>query len=445
MAVAAGALALLPLVGQASEPEIERIAEALVAEALASNLGLRAAEAGVIERRAALDAARARFRPALDLQLRFTRADGGREIELPLGPAQSATFRFQRSREQDSALRLTQSLYDARLPAARQAAAFGHDEARHGLQAFARELGRDVSQAWYRFLTAGEAIAILRATRELAAENRRVNASLYDNGKVTRDLVLRAEAELLEVEQRLLQAEATATLARQYVNLLCNAPLDRPLEAATIDTAELQQLAARAHPPGGAAGPAMFEEAALARRAELRQLDAGLAAAAAEERLARAAFQPQLALVLDAGTQGPDWGYREHDPYLFASLVLRFNLLSGGADRAALAAARARRAGLGASRELAGQQVRIEVHEAWSALAVAEASLQTAERRVAAAAAAWEIVARKRNLGQAPPAETLDAQRALTEARLNANVTRFAVLDALAGLNYAIGGTEVSR
>ena len=108
-------------------PDVLRVGDALVAEALESNLGLTAVQAGVDQRLAALDAARARFLPTLDLQLRYSRADGGREIELPVGdllnpvysslnsllaasgqpapftPIANQTFSFLRDREQDSA------------------------------------------------------------------------------------------------------------------------------------------------------------------------------------------------------------------------------------------------------------------------------------------------------------------------------------------------------
>jgi adhesin transport system outer membrane protein len=185
-----------------------------------------------------------------------------------------------------------------------------------------------------------------------------------------------------------------------------------------------------------------LEELAVGRRAELRELDSGLAAAGESERAARAAFKPQLALAVDAGTQGEEWDYSVEDSYVLASFIVRFNLFNGGGDRAAIREARARAQELSAGRELAEQQVRIEVQEAVTDLEVAEASLETARRRVEAAEAAHAIVAKKRDLGQVSSAEYLDAQRALTQARLNGNVTRFQALAALAQVEYAIGGRE---
>ena len=448
-------------------PAVERVADALVAEALESNLGLTAVEAGVDQRLAALDAARARFLPSIDLQLRYSRADGGREIELPVGdllnpvysslnalltaagqpapftPIANQSFTFLREREQDSVLRLSQPLYDARLAAARRQAAHGYDAARYGLESYRLQLERDVRQAYYRWLASREAMEILAATLELALENERVNDSLHRNGKVTRDLVLRAEADRLEIDQQLTRARATESLARRYINLLCNAPLTRELKAAAVSDADLPRLAARVPRPAGAAAAALqLEDTALERRAELRQFESGVAAAGESERIARAAFKPQFALAVDAGTQGADWDYRDQDPYVMASVIVRFNLFSGGADRASLRAARARSAELVAGRALAEQQIRIQVHEALSDLEVAEASLATASRRSDAAAAAFAIVAKKRDLGQVSPAEYLDAQRALTEARLNGNVIRYDALAALAQVEYAIGGVE---
>jgi hypothetical protein len=54
-------------------------------DALAANLELRAGTAGVRQRVAALDRARARYLPVLDFDARYSVADGGRTIEFPVG------------------------------------------------------------------------------------------------------------------------------------------------------------------------------------------------------------------------------------------------------------------------------------------------------------------------------------------------------------------------
>ncbi len=322
------------------------------------------------------------------------------------------------------------------------------DAASAARTALAGRIDRDMRTAYYRWLEARARRGILEATLELARANRRVNESLYANGKITRDLVYRAEADVLEVEQSHLAADSGVRLAQSYVNLIRNAPFDRPLPLAAVDDGDLERLrAALLHRLGqpSLAAPSLAD-AAVDRRAELKELDATVAAATAGERLARAAFRPQLALAVDAGTTGEGYNLSAADRYVLASLVLRFSLYSGGADSAGIAAARATGREARAQRGLAEQRIRLEVERALDNLEVALASLGTAAKRVEAARGAFRIAERKRDLGQINQAEFVDARRVLTDADLNQNVTRFAALESLAELEYALGaGARPSR
>ena len=440
---------------------VEEAVQSLVADALTANLELDGASAGVAERLAALDQARARYLPSLDFSARYSRADGGRTIEFPVGDLLNPVYAtlnqlmgsarfpavanqeidFQRTREQDTKVSLTQPLYDPRISAARAAAQSQYESAAAGRAALAGRIERDMREAYYRWLQARAQIAIFDATLELATENRRVNDSLFRNGKITRALVFRAEADQLEVEQSRLGAGNTERLAQSYVNLLRNAPFNRALPVTEPDDSDIDRL--RAGLTGSAPQPrlnlAPLEDTALRQRAELRQLDAVAAAAAAGGRLARAAFKPRLAFALDAGTQGETYGFGSGDRYVLASLVLRFNLFSGGADQAGVAGARAVERETRASRTLQEQQIRFEVQQALQDLELTQASLGTASKRVEAAAGAFRIASRKRDLGQINQAEFIDSRRALTDAQLNLNVTRFAALSSLAELEYALG------
>ena len=446
---------------EASLVPLEPAIAALVDDALRSNLELDAASATTAERLAALDAARARYLPALSIDARYSAADGGRTIDFPVGDllnpvyatlnqltgsarfpsVQNQSIRLLRSREQDTHLALTQPLYDARLAAARDASRAGADAAGAAGRALASRIRRDMRTAYYRWLEVGARARILEATLDLARENLRVNRSLLEHGKVTPDRVYRAEADVLEVEQGLLGARNGERLAQSYVNLIRNAPFDRAVPRARIGddevTASRDALVRRL----GAANlaSASLADGAASRRAELDQLDAALRAATAGERLARAAFKPQLALAVDAGSQGDRYGFGSSDRYVLASLVLRFNLFNGGADRAGLDGARAAARAARDQRAFAEQQIRLEVEQAADGVEVALASLPTAARRADAARGSFRIAERKRDLGQISQAEYLDARRALTEAELNRNITRSNALEGLAALEYAAG------
>lgn len=461
-------MAGLPLVAAAAEPPAATpLADAtaqLVEQALAGNPGLGAQQAGVSRRVAELDRARARYLPSLDFSARYSRADGGRTIDFPLGDllnpvyealdaqlvAQGQPPRFPRvsnqsialirEREQETTLTLSQPLYDARLGAARDAATAELDAASEAATAYRTRLARDIKQGYYGWLRANAAVTVLTDTRELAAENLRVNDSLFRNGKITEDRVFRARADLLEVEQQLLAAGNARAQAAAYVNSLRHQPGDTPLPVAVVTPEDV----AVSHLPaaGDEASPAVLaplQDAALKNRAEIKQLDAAIAGAQAGGRAARAAFKPQLALQVTGGTQGEDYGFSAQERFVLASVVMKFNLFSGGADRAGLAAASAQLSEARLQREDVASQVRLEVQQSLQDYVVNRASLRTADERLAAAEGAFRIVARKRDLGAANQAEFIDARRTLTDARLNIDVTRLATLSALAQLDYALG------
>jgi outer membrane protein TolC len=146
-----------------------------------------------------------------------------------------------------------------------------------------------------------------------------------------------------------------------------------------------------------------------------------------------------VALGAETGIQGDDYGFSEDERYALASVILRWNLFRGGADRAALMEARAFTDQLRATRDLAAQRVRLEVQEAVEQLEVAGASLDTALKRAEAADGALRIASRKRDLGQINQAEFIDARRAMTDARLNLNRVRAEFLARIAELEFAVG------
>ena len=440
----------------------------LVGDALEANLELRAGHATVEQRLAALDQARARYLPVLDFAARGSAADGGRTIDFPVGDllnpvyetldamliadgepprfprVENEQFEFLRSREQETKFVLEQPIYEPRIGPAVEAGRQQLARADANLRALRARVVRDMRQAYYQWLAAQQAVVVLEATREFAQANLDANSSLYRNGRVTRDLVYRAEADVLEVEQQRIFAASRVRLSQSYVNLLRDAPLDAALPASEIDPATIDRFRTRfaRRLAGRTLELGALQALATDRRAELEGLEAAIAAGEAQQDLARAAFKPRLALGAEAGIQGEDYGFDEEDRYVLASLVLRWNLFRGGADRAALREAKAVTEELRATRDLATQQLRLDVQRALEDLEVAEATLETSVKRTEAADGAFRIASRKRDLGQINQAEFIDARRAFTDARLNLTRVRAEYLARLAELEYAVGDTR---
>ena len=446
------------------EVTVEEGLQLILNDALAANLELRAGTATVQQRIAALDQARARYLPVLDMAARYTLADGGRTIEIPVGDLLNPVYetldemliasgqppRFPRidnteipflRDEQEPKLVLRQPIYQPRLRPAVEANRQELNRVEYNQAARRGRVTRDTKQAYYRWLAAQQAVLIFDASVELARVNLDANESLHRNGRVTRDLVYRAEADVFEIQQRRIAAESQVRIAQSYVNLLRNVPLHTPLPRSALDVDTVDRFRNRfiRRLAGRPLDTPQLQKLATERRAEIHGLDAAVAAGEAQQDLARAAFKPTLALGAEAGIQGEDYGFGGDERYVLASVILRWNVFRGGADRAALSEARALTEELRATRDLAAQKVRQEVLQALEGLQVADASLDTALKRKEAAAGAFRISSRKRDLGQINQAEFIDARRSLTEAQLNLTLVRTELLAKLAELEFAVG------
>ena len=462
---AGGSIAALVLVSSValaqSEPSdaapFDVVVERYVTEGLARNLALQSETLEVEKATEALAEARARFLPEVSLEARYSRAEGGREFDLPLGSAlnpvydtlnemlsaqgqdprfpriQDETVNFLREREQDTRVVVRQPLWAPAIPAAVRAQRALLDASSYRRMAIARALRRDITIAYIDWLKAGNSVEIVRASEALLIENLRVNQSLFDNGKITEDQVLRARAELLAVEQQKREIENSTTQARSYFNFLLNRDLQAPIERTAAPASLTEQEAALE----------LLWSNALNRRPEVSQVEQLRRASEEQTRIARHRRWPTLSLGLDAGTQGEE--YRAGDGYNFgvASLVFTWRLFDGGSDAARVAQARATERQLVLREEEIAQQIRLEVQQAYDRLQTARASLATAQARAEAARAAFRIASRKRDEGVISQVEFIDARSTLTSAELNHIITQFDVLARRAELEYATSAGDL--
>src|SRR6185436_14269790 len=334
---------------------LAEVIDGYVREGLRSNLSLQAQSLEVERAEAALDEARARYFPEAGFAARYSRSDGGRTIDLPLGdtlnpayqtlnelliaqgqpprfPAvQNETIAFLRAEEQDTRLTLRMPLIAPAIPAAvrAQRELLGASEYSH--QALARRLKRDITVGYLRWLMAVRNQGIVDASVSLLNENLRVNDSLFRNGKITQDQVLRARAELLEVTQQSREAENAAAQSRSYLNFLLNRPLDTALENVEVGA----EVAART------LALAELRSAALANRPELTELEHLTRASEAQVKVAKAQRWPTLSLGADGGTQGEEYEFGRGSNYATVSLLLNWTFFDGGARRAAVRQANA--------------------------------------------------------------------------------------------------------
>lgn len=416
-----------------------------VDEALHNNPALQARHASVRAAEADLDAMRAQRFPELAVAARYTRADGGRTIEIPTGallnpvydtlngllpgngelprfsPIRDQKFQLVREREQETKLSLTAPLLAPALWAqvdARDALAGASRAAR---EAYARALIRELKRAYYGAIQADAAVGILESSATLLTENLRVSQVLVDAGKATRERVLRADAEKLATEQQLEAARDRAAQARRFVNLLRGIAIDAPL---TLPTPESLKPPA----PLGIIGH---------DRPELRQLDASRVAAEAGARAARAQRWPTLGVAADYGIQGEDYRRDEDSEFSTISLLLRWTLWDSGKISAEAASASAQAAALRAEHADLQRRLRLARQAAEEDFATAQRAVMSSSARVIAAEEAFRIAERKRAVAALSQIEFLDAERTQREARLALAIARCEVLDRAAELEFA--------
>ena len=425
--------------------------------------------------REALTAARAGFLPSLDVQARYTRAAGGRQIDFPAGDLLNPVYGtlndllrergqdpafptidnqqipFLRDPEQETQLRLQQALFEPRVLHAYRARRHEVDAQRSSVEAFRRELVRDVKVAYFRYLQAEQRVAIsLEASRTLVAENVRTNERLYAAHTVTQDVVLRAEAEELTVAQSCARPRPGATRRGRTSTSCSTAHLQTPDDPQPADPAQLLDAACRpphavhprrrrrpppaGRPPVHRPPPPRRTRPPRRRRARRRR---------DFRSVAQSAFLPGVSLAVDAGIQGTDYGFAGDRPFVLASVVLRWNLFNGFADRAQVEQARLQTRRLQTRRTELARQIDLQVQTARDAVRVAQRSRAAARRRAEAARTGFRLTKRRYEEGRANQVTFLDARTTRTQADLNLAVTRTTLLIRLAELEFALGMANV--
>lgn len=417
----------------------------VVEAALSNNLGLE--QERLMERRAEADLreARGRYLPSVSIQGRYTEQSGTLDLGDFVNPAYAALNRIEGVArfptdlaltlplKHESAVHLTQPVFNARIKA-------GHAAARYRLAArrtLTRAAERDLAaRAQVALLDVAAARALRRIWEEtipLVEEGLRVSERLVSAGSATPDAVTRAQSERAEVIQALADAREQEAAATRALNQMIGRPLDvevpLPDDSAFGRTLQMTESEAVAR--------------ALSGREELRALDADIAAAGAGVRAATASFLPEAAVAVSYGFQGSSVVFdREHD-YWTASLVLSWNVFNGGRDLARREGARIDASRLRVARAEAEEFVTLEVRQAWSAARVAAEAIHTAEARATSARRTFELVRRRWEEGMATQVEFLDARTNLTRAELNRAFSLYRYQVRRVGLERATAEREI--
>lgn len=236
----------------------QEVLDAYIQEALANNLVLKQKNVSLEQSMLALQQARSLYLPTSWLEGQYTLAQGGREINIPVGdllnPVYSTLNQLTGSSkfpqiENVSEQFLPNNFYDVRLKTTVPVynPELKYNKAIHEkkvtmqeteVKIYKRELVREIKQSYYTILMADKAINIYSSTLSLVNENLRLNQSLLANGKGLPAYVSRAESEVKQVETQLSNAKNEKDKAIAWFNALLNRDVNAAVTIANIQLAD---------------------------------------------------------------------------------------------------------------------------------------------------------------------------------------------------------------
>ncbi|HEX7528630.1 MAG TPA: TolC family protein, partial [Thermoanaerobaculia bacterium] len=267
------------------------------------------------------------------------------------------------------------------------------------------------AEAYVMVAQAEEYAALLHKSRDTVAAHVKLAGDYVTQGMLVRSELLRAEVELARMDDLVTEADGRVRIA--------NANLAFRLGAAGESSWSLAPLP----DPVPVAVPVDGWLATAAARTDLSSAQKLLAAGELEEKVKQAPFWPKIALVAKGELYGDKpFGSSGRSGSLMA--VATWNVFQGGADRAAVVAARAdARAG----REdvaRSSEGVRLEVRKAFEEAKTAEARHATAKKALEAAREGERITNDRFRSGVVKTLDLLDVTTARREAETRELVAR---------------------
>ncbi len=412
-----------------------------IQEGLTNNLALKQQEFSLQKSIKALQQARGLFLPSIGIEARYSRAGGGRMIEMPIGdlvnpvyqtlnqiltmtgqPSRfpenipNQTIPFLREEEQETKIRVIQPLFQPAIYFNYKIKSSLKDIQQIEMEIFKQHLVADIKKAYFNYLQTDKVIQIYAKTNELLEENLRVSQSLFKNQKATAEVVFQARAELANVAQKRMDAEKNKKLAAAYFNFLLNRPLDSSINQIKDHNFNVHQEMNDLK---------SIENSALAKRLEFAQLQRGIEAARHGIRVATTSYLPGITGVFDYGIQGEQYRFTEKDDYWMGSVILQWNLFRGFQDKAQRSQAKIEMASLETQLFEIKSKIKLEVKAAYDNLAVGRQSIIAAAEQLNSAQKSFQIVHKKYQEGLAPQIEFIHARTLLTNAEINYAISQY--------------------
>jgi len=411
----------------------ESVLDEYVRMGLESNLSLKQKKNDYEKSIYALKEAKGLFFPDLSLNARYTISDGGRIIEFPVGDllnpvystlntltsttafpqVENQEFPFLRPTEHETKLRMIQPVFNTDIQKNAAISERLSKIKKADYDSYRRQLVAEIKKAYYHHIKALKIKAVLINSKGILEENKRVNESLFRNQKVTRDAVLRSEAELGKIQKALAQADAGIKTSAAFLNFLLNRDLNE--EIVIEDAFHTDSLV----------NTSQSYTETWQNREELLQLEELSELNDLKLKMYRARSLPTLTAVVDYGYQGEEYSFTPDDDFVMASLVMSWNIFRGFQNKQKISQAKIEYENSLLKKQETEKMIELENIQNLQNLLAARKNIETSYLIKKSTQEAFRMVKKKYANGQANLLEFMDARSAMTNAGMDYEIALY--------------------
>jgi len=286
-----------------------------------------------------------------------------------------------------------------------QAAKTGTQAQKQEVQRTADEVAFTVSEAFHRLIEAKENLKVAQEALQQRQEFAKLTNAFFQSGKVTHLDSFRAQSQVSEAEQAVVEAQNTITLAREIL-------------ARTMGLQEQVQVDIRGQLPRDfvAAGKvnSLWQEA-LKTNPEIKRLDLEIAQSQTLIKAARGSYFPEVSLQAGSDVRHRDLGGTK--PEWIAGVFMEYPFFEGGLTKAQVAKASSQSLQLLEKKRDRLNGLKVDLTTAWKDQENARQGVVTTKQTVATNEEAYASAQTLYRHGKAIGLDVLQAQVDLTSSR----------------------------
>jgi len=431
------------------------ILENYIRQGLDKNLALQQKNLNLEKSIEALKEANGMFFPSVEFNANYTLANGGRSIEFPVGDllnpiysslneilqnsGQQGNFpqienqeiQFLQSDYQDTKLRIIIPLVNAEIYYNKKIKKEMISSAQAETNVYKRELVKEIKTAYFRYLQSIKIVEAYGSAKELVAEALRVNEKLVKNQMVGNDKLLRIKAEMSMVEAQFTKAENDTKTAGSYLNFLINEPLNTPIP---LDSALLNNL--------DLLFVAQVSDVNQTRE-EILQLNSSVNATQQLLNMKQSYWIPSIVNVTDLGYQGYQYKLDAEQRYFVNFIEFKWNLFNGFQNQRRISQAHIDLNSIGIKLTETEKQIELQTQLAENNLQSSVKAEKANQSSLESSAEYYNIINREYAEGQKSLLDLLDARNQLTSSSINHSVSHFETLIRKVELERALASYEL--